>query len=209
MGYNELGIFKTQKRFSEHLLSMWSTDLKLKQTEHAFKKKRIYLRIKVTTKLMDIKQHQSTTLNNNLQFTYTITEAHNYFWSIITAKLYDKTWNPSIFSWLWFTTFNIVFVLCRLIRLKFITRWGLHNQLTMTVREESVLLTFFCQDTGHHLQIHLSLDHKRCCGGFDKHIYFRWLFLYCNPKWPSSLWLLEEQRLHSEYQNISYQDVKN
>lgn len=142
---------------------MWSTYLKLKQTEHAFKKKRIYLRIKVTTKRVIyytninyyyIKQHQSTTLNNNLQFTYTITEAHNYFWSIITAKLYDKTWNPLTFSWLWFTTFDIVFVLCRLIRLKFITRWGLHNQLTMTVREESVLLTFFCQDTGHHPQIH-------------------------------------------------------
>lgn len=185
---------------------MWSTDLKLKQTENAFKKKKDLFENKGNHKtrdiLMYIKQHQSTTLNNNLQFTYTITEAHNYFWSIITAKLYDKTWNPSTFSWLWFTTFDIVFVLCQLIRLKFITRWGLHNQLTMTVWEESVLLTFFCQDTGHHLQIHLSLDHKRWCGGFDKHVYFRWLFFVLQPKmifFTLAAWRTEASFWISEY----------
>lgn len=157
---------------------------------------------------MDIKQHQSTTLNNNLQFTYTITEAHNYFWSIITAKLYDKMWNPLTFSWLWFI--HIRYRLCFVP----IDSIEVHHKVrpTQPINNDSQgrirFIDLFCQDTGHHLQIHLSLDHKRWCGGFDKHVYFKWLFLYCNPKLPSSLWLLEEHRIHSEYQNISYQDVK-
>lgn len=92
------------------------------------------------------------------------------YWQQSFVSLYDETWNP-------LTIFLAVVAHIRY-RLCFvpIDPIEVHRKVRPTqpinsiVREESVLLTFFSQDTGHRLQIHLSLDQERWCGRFDKRV---------------------------------------